>query len=162
RHDGCFYRLGARTIEAFGGPQMDSSPRENYRNIFDASPDPIVISRVADGRIVLVNREFERQSGYSKEVALGHTSVELGLWPDPEEGERWLRLIQAHGEVRNLNMTFRGKSGEQRPFLVSLGAVWFNDEPCSMTVARDVTELRQIEAELVAARNAAEAASQAK
>jgi PAS domain S-box-containing protein len=141
---------------------VDTYPRENYRNIFDACPDPIVITRVADGKTVLVNREFEAASGYSREEALGRTSVELGLWPNPEERDRCFRVLQEQGDFRNLLMTLRMKDGTERPFLLSASAVWFSGEPCNMTVARDVTEIRRIEAALVAARNEAEAASLAK
>ena len=66
----------------------------SFRNVFDANPDPIVISSVTDGRIVLVNREFERASGYSKDEALGRTSIELKLWPDPGELERCAQIIK--------------------------------------------------------------------
>ena len=141
---------------------MDLSNRESFRNVFDANPDPIVISRVADGKIVLVNREFTRASGYSKDEALGRTSTELMLWPDPQERERCAEILRTRGEMRNVDMTLRMKDGSRRPYLLSGAAVWFNDEPCNMTVARDVTELRKIEAALIAARNAAESASQAK
>ena len=126
----------------------------NFRNVFDANPDPIVISRVADGRIVLVNGEFERASGYSKDEALGRTSTELNLWPDPKERERCARILLAGGELRNVDMTLQMKDGSRRPYLLSASAVWFNDEPCNMTVARDVTELRRIETELTTAREA--------
>src|SRR5207245_3694726 len=141
---------------------LDLSSRENFRNIFDACPYPIVITRVAGGKTVLVNREFEVASGYGREEALGHTSIELGLWPNPEERDRCFRLLQEQGEFRNLQTTLRMKDGTERPYLLSASAVWFNGEPCNMTVARDVTEIRRIEAELVAARNEAEAASLAK
>ena len=126
----------------------------SFRNVFDANPDPIVISSVTDGRIVLVNREFERASGYSKDEALGRTSIELKLWPDPGERERCAQIIKTGGELRNLDMTLQMKDGSRRPYLLSVSAVWFNDEPCNMTVARDVTELRRIETELTTAREA--------
>ncbi len=141
---------------------MDLSNRESFRNVFDANPDPIVISRVADGKIVLVNREFERASGYSKDEALGRTSTELRLWPDPKERERCAQVLKERGELRNLNMTLRARDGSSSPYLLSAAAIWFHNEACNMTVARDVTELRKIEAALIAARNVAESASQAK
>jgi PAS domain S-box-containing protein len=141
---------------------MDLSNRESFRNVFDANPDPIVISRVADGKIILVNREFERASGYAKDEALGRTSTELRLWPDPKERERCAEILQTRGEMRNVDMTLRMKDGSRRPYLLSGAAVWFHDEACNMTVARDVSELRKIEAALIAARNVAESASQAK
>jgi PAS domain S-box-containing protein len=141
---------------------MDARARENYRNLFDACPDPIVITRVSDGRIVLVNREFEKASGFSSDEALGNTSVGLGLWPKPEEREACFKRLQEQGEFRNLNMTLRMKDGTERPYLLSASMVSFDDEPCNMSVARDVSELRAIEAALVTARNAAESASLAK
>jgi PAS domain S-box-containing protein len=136
--------------------------RESFRNVFDANPDPITISRVADGRIVLVNPEFEKASGYSKDEALGRTSTELKLWPDPAQRERCAKLLMEQHELRNLEMTLQSKDGMQAPHLLSACLVWFNDEPCILSVARDVRELRKVQTELIAARNAAEAASQAK
>lgn len=135
---------------------------ENFFNIFDSSPDPIVITRVADGRIVLVNEEFVNASGYTRGEALGRTPVELGLWPDPAQQAHCLKLLEATRKLRNVSVTFQSKHGAHRPFLISAGAAWFNGEPCIMTISRDVTELRKIEQELIAARGAAEAASRAK
>jgi PAS domain S-box-containing protein len=123
-----------------------------FRNVFDANPDPIVISRVADGQIVLVNREFERASGYARDEALGRTSTELKLWPDPGERERCAQILRAGGELRNRDMTLQMKNGSLHPYLLSASAVWFNGEACNVTVARDVTELRRIESELNTAR----------
>ena len=135
---------------------------ENFFNIFDSSPDPIVITRVDDGRIVLVNEEFVNASGYTRGEALGRTPVELGLWPDPAQQVHCFKLLEATGKLRNVNVTFQSKHGGRRPFLISAGAAWFSGEPCIMTISRDVTELRKIEQELIAARGAAEAASRAK
>jgi signal transduction histidine kinase len=84
------------------------------------------------------------------------------LWPIAEERERCFKLLQATGELRNLDMTFRSRTGKVLPFLVSAAKVWFNGEPCSMTVTRDVTELRKVQADLEVARNVAESASRAK
>jgi PAS domain-containing protein len=76
----------------------DSRPR-SFRNVFDANPDPITISRVADGRIVLVNPEFEKASGYSRDEALGRTTTELKLWPDPQQRERCAKLLMEQHEL---------------------------------------------------------------
>jgi PAS domain S-box-containing protein len=141
---------------------VDLFPRENYRDIFDAVPDPIVIAHAADGRILLVNREFERASGYSKQEALGHTPIDLGLWPNPAECERCVQVLQSGGDIRNLHVTLRMKDGSEHPYLLSATSVLFQGQPCSMSVARDISELRKIEAELTSARDAAEAASRAK
>ncbi|HVA41747.1 MAG TPA: ATP-binding protein [Candidatus Binataceae bacterium] len=135
---------------------------EEFRRIFDASPDPIVITSVATGRIILVNQEFERLSGHTPAEAVGRKPDELGLWPDPRMREYCAGLLQANGTLRNLGMTFRGKSGEQATFLLSASAITFNGEPCNLAIGRDISEMRKIQGELVAAREAAETASRAK
>lgn len=117
----------------------------NFQVFFDVNPDPIVISRVTDGQIVLVNREFERTTGYSGSEALGRTGVSLNLWPEPSERERCFRELQAGCELRNLDMTFQMKDGSRRPFLLSATTVYFNGEPCTMTVARDLSVQKQIQ-----------------
>lgn len=143
-------------------PAEDETCVESYREVFDAHPDPICITKLSTWRIVLVNREFERASGFSQQDALGRTTVELRLWCNPEEQERCFRLLKVHGRLHNLPMTMQIRDGRKRPYLLSASIVRLNGEPCTMTVARDVSALRKIENELVAARNAAEAASQAK
>ncbi len=135
---------------------------EQFRRIFDASPDPIVITRASDGRIVLVNDEFMRMSGYSADEAIGKTGLELGLWPDARMHEYCAALLQGNGTIRNLGMTFCGKHGEQRTFLLSAAVIDFAGDSCRMAIGRDITELRRVQGELVAAREAAEAASRAK
>lgn len=135
---------------------------EQFRRIFDASPDPIVITRASDGRIVLVNDEFMRMSGYRADEAIGKTGLELGLWPDPRMHEYCAALLQGNGTIRNLGMTFCGKHGEQRTFLLSAAVIDFAGDSCRMAIGRDITELRRVQGELVAAREAAEAASRAK
>src|ERR1700749_3655494 len=46
-------------------------PSDNYRDIFDANPDPICITLLSNWRIVLVNQEFERATGHLKHDAFG-------------------------------------------------------------------------------------------
>ncbi len=152
-------RFNARSEFA---PLLDPGANEQFRRIFDASPDPIVITQASDGRIVLVNDEFVRLSGHGADEAVGKTGLELGLWPDPRMHEYCAALLQSNGTIRNLGMTFRGKQGEQRTFLLSAAEIDFDGRPCRLAIGRDITELRRIQGELVAAREAAEAASRAK
>ncbi|HEX6243225.1 MAG TPA: PAS domain S-box protein, partial [Polyangiales bacterium] len=58
---------------------------EKFARVFWAAPVAICMTRVADGLIFDVNREFERLFGYSRAEAVGRTTVELGMWPDPDE-----------------------------------------------------------------------------
>ena len=62
---------------------LHSSERK-LAEIFRASPEMIVVSRLDDGLMIEVNDAFTRILGYSHEATIGHTSLEIGLWPTPE------------------------------------------------------------------------------
>lgn len=49
---------------------------------------PVGISRLSDGRFVEVNNAFLKLFGYAREEVIGHSALELGMWPDPEVRNR--------------------------------------------------------------------------
>jgi PAS domain S-box-containing protein len=124
--------------------------RTDYHNIFEATPDPVVITRQSDWRIVLVNQAFCEVSGYTLDEAMGRTPLELGLWLDPDEIKRCVDMVSTMGRISNLAMTFRLKSDE-RPFLLSAAAVSYDGEDCYVSVARDITEQRKLQAQALTA-----------
>jgi len=123
---------------------------EKYSKAFHSSPDWVVMTRVADGRYIEVNDVFLDITGYSREEVIGHTSIELGIWVDPRERVRMLKLLDEKGKVRNLEVMFRIKSGETRFMVWSAEVIEFNGEAYLIAVARDVTEQRKLEKDLVA------------
>ncbi len=135
---------------------------EKFRRVFETSADGIVITRSADGHIIDVNREFIDRTGYSRDEALGHTPTELNLWEDPAQARLVAETIQATGSVRNVEGRFRMRSGATVSALISSVRAIINGEECVISVVRDVTELRKTHEALVAAREVALAASEAK
>jgi PAS domain S-box-containing protein len=122
---------------------------EKFSKAFHASPDWIVMSSAADGRYIEVNDAFLNITGYTRSDVIGRTSLELGIWTEQEERVRMLKLLDEHGEVRNLEATFHMKSGESRQMLWSAEVIEYNGEACLIAVARDVTEQRELERELL-------------
>ena len=125
----------------------------NYQPVFELTPDPIVVARASDAKIVLVNKAFEVTTGLTPEQSIGRTPIELGLWPNPEECERCVRLLSEDGQFQNLPMILHTKNGDA-PFLISAALVPFAGEDCFITIARNVTEIRKAEAALQSARAA--------
>src|SRR5215467_13062489 len=94
--------------------RSDSAPRElgTYQGIFEASPDPVVVARASDGKIVLVNQAFVSTFGLTVDQSVDKTPVELGLWPNPEECERCVHLLQERQQFQNLPMTLGSTRGD--------------------------------------------------
>ncbi len=157
---------------------QDSEAR--YRTAFMTSPDAITITDLKDGRYVDLNEGFTRIFGWPREDVLGRTAIELGIWADLADRERFIRQVSVHGECLNFEAAFLNWRKEPVTGLVSSRAVTVSGRACILTVTRDVSDRKRIETELdmhrhrleelvdartrelAAARDAAQAASVAK
>jgi PAS domain S-box-containing protein len=122
---------------------------EKFSKAFHASPDSIVITRAEDGTYIDVNEAFQGMTGYTRDEVMGHSSIELKLWADPDARMVMLRLLNQYGHVRNLDVRFRVKSGEIRELLWSADVIEYQGEACLIAISRDVTDQRQLEKELL-------------
>jgi PAS domain S-box-containing protein len=119
-----------------------------FMKAFHATPDAIVISRVAGGQLLEVNEVFLRETGYSREEVRGQSTIGLRLWADPRERERYVATVRAEGRVREMEARFLTKSGAVLDGLVSGESIAVGDEPCLLTIIRNVTQRKRTEAEL--------------
>ncbi len=121
---------------------------QKFMKAFHATPDAIVISRIADGMLLEVNEVFLRETGYSPEEARAQSTIGLRLWADPRERECYLAAIRAAGRVREMEARFLTKAGALLDGLVSGETIEVGGEPCLLTIIRNITERKRTEAEL--------------
>lgn len=115
---------------------------------FRASPDVMVISSVDDGRLIEVNDSFERILGYRREETVGRTVAELGIWEVPEKRRQMTDKLQAHGNLREIEVRFVRRNGDVGIALFSAELITIDDEPCLLSVAHDISDRRAIESRL--------------
>jgi PAS domain S-box-containing protein len=118
---------------------------ERFATAFRVSPDAVVISRLADGRILEVNPAWEKLFGYPAAEAVGRTSVGLGLFADPADRDRGLARLRERGTVRDFDLDVRTRAGEVRHASLSADRLVLGGEECLLTILRDVTERRRAE-----------------
>ncbi len=118
---------------------------ERFSRIFHASPLPILLATVPEGRILDVNDSMVEMCGYSRPELLGHTTRELSLWGDPAARDELLQLLQRDGRVLQREMPLRRRTGEQRVVLASFVRVRLLGEECAVALAEDITEHQQLE-----------------
>ena len=121
---------------------------EKFAKIFNSSPDAIVLSSIADGRIIEVNDSFTRLSGFGREEVLGLTTIDLNLWVDPDDRARYVSMMTENKRVKELEAKFRVKSGEVRDGLLSGEIVEIGAETCLLGTIRDITDARRLENEI--------------
>ena len=121
---------------------------EIFRTAFNANPEPITIATIAEGRYLDVNESFLRVTGYRREEVIGHTSLELKFWTRPADRAKLVEMLWEHGCVRDLEITYRTKSGEERIALDSAEALEIAGQECIIAILRDITEKKFLEKQL--------------
>jgi PAS domain S-box-containing protein len=156
----CRVSFWRNVTEAKRTAQRIADSEAMLRSMFDATPD-IIITRRANGPIIDVNEEFVKRTGITREQALATSMDDIPLFLRNEDRAEFLRRIQTDGLVKNFEADFTLK-GVAVPYLVSGATVESESGPIIFGISRDIAARKQMEGELVAAREAALAASQAK
>ncbi|WP_161807202.1 PAS domain-containing protein [Desulfatitalea tepidiphila] len=134
------------TIKAFQKALQESE--ENYRKILDGAPYSILITRRNDYRFVYLNDNFCRRMGYDREAVIGRTSLELGLYVNPDDRRLYFKTFEAEGRVDGMEIDFRTKSGEVFTNLMSGLPIRFDGQDCLLSMAVDITGRKRAEREL--------------
>ena len=139
--------------------RAESALRESERRfaqLFHANPLPMTIVSMRTHRHLDANEAAVRHSGYTREEMLGRTKPELGFWVAPDQRDGLLHQLLARGQVRDFEVTFRTKSGEERQLLTNSEVITYDGEPAVLSVSVDITERKQLEAQQEARRQEAE------
>jgi len=118
---------------------------ERFSKAFLASPVPCAITRVRDGLFLDANDAFLRMHGYARDEVVGHTTHELDLWDNRRLRGPHIEALRAKGEVRDLDIRYRTKTGEQREAVTSVNLLELSGEACLLAIAIDVTERKRAE-----------------
>ena len=121
---------------------------EKLRATFMAVPAVIIVSRLEDGLMLDVNREFERLYECPAAEAIGKTSLELGLWADPADRSRVVELIESEGRVEDFEVKMRTRGGRELTVLVNAGPVPVGGERCLIFTVTDIGQRKQAEEQL--------------
>ncbi|MDE0951019.1 MAG: PAS domain S-box protein [Halioglobus sp.] len=118
-----------------------------FRAVFEASPEAVCIIDIETGKYVDVNNTFCQATGWSREEAVGQSPSELELWLIPGEEEKLRLDIVKNGVALNFEAQFRNKDGSVSVSLISVSIFSIGDRLFSLSLSRDIKELRQAQEE---------------
>jgi PAS domain S-box-containing protein len=116
-----------------------------FKATFIMNPDVMVVSRVPDGLIIDVNKSFCKFFGYTREEAIGRTSLELEIWADAQDQSIMMHLVRENGFIDNKEIQLRTKDGEIRTTIFTATVLPWKDEHHLLTIVKDITERKHNE-----------------
>jgi len=135
-----------RTEELQSAHDHLRSSEERFSKAFHASPIPVGILSLDGGLFADANDAFQRMTGYKSTELIGRTAKELNLCSELET-VIW-PLLRTQRKARNVECQITASTGELRQTLLSLELFNLGDRSHVLMIAEDLTDKRQLEAEL--------------
>ena len=122
--------------------------QELFSRAFDVSPGLFAISNINTGEHYAVSERWLATLGYERQDVIGKTSLELGLWVEPNDRIRLIDEVRASRRVRDFPTRLYAKNGKIHDFLISAESVRIDGQTRLLIVAHDVTELNRARRQL--------------
>ncbi|WP_158269678.1 response regulator [Desulfonatronum sp. SC1] len=125
--------------------QLENSLRESedrFTKAFLYSPAALIISNLRSGRLIDVNDRCVNIFGFSRAEVIGRRLTNLGIWTDPDDPGRLLRLLQHEDAFRDSPVVFSAKSGRRLSTFVSAVKLSLAGRQVVLTMIDDETQRR--------------------
>lgn len=118
---------------------------EKFSMTFHAAPISMAISTIDEGRLLEVNKSFERMYGYSRDEVIGKTSAELNIWDDLLERQEVVSRLKMGEEIHDWEITQRDKDGRPHSTLCSAVIIDLDGEKRLLSLRNDITARKMAE-----------------
>ena len=115
---------------------------ERYRLIFETSVDCIAINRASDGIYIDANQAFVDAMGFTREELMARTSLELGIWADPDDRKAMVEELHRNKTCHDLEACFRRKTGDVFWGRMSAALMDIGGVPCILSITRDISDAK--------------------
>ena len=124
---------------------VDGHTGDILQRLFDRAPDGLVVTRLRDGGLVLVNEAIARLLGYPRSELIGRSADEFGLWPAVVgRGARKSKAMAGSAQPPT-EAQLRTSDGRIVDVEMSTEIVDIDGEPHAFGITRDTTARKQAE-----------------
>lgn len=134
----------AQCVQAFNNMAENiTSLLASLRQIVEAMPLPVLISRLADGTILYGNQHLSDMAGLSKEELLSRKT--LDFYYNLEDRQHMLKSLVEHGYMSNYELRLKKADGVPFWVVTSLQTITFEGEEAVLAGFYDITATRNAE-----------------
>lgn len=121
---------------------------QRLRLIFDAFPNPVVVSTLAEGRYLEVNPAAAKRLNRTREQLIGSTMSELGVVVSEADRLSQVRALELSGRVDGAQSRVQMPDGRVFWSLYSARLIELDGVKSAIAVTTDITSLKQAEEQL--------------
>ncbi|MBL8516813.1 MAG: PAS domain S-box protein [Betaproteobacteria bacterium] len=118
---------------------------ERFARVFNSSPGPINVANLKTGIYREVNPAWSDVYGWSRDEAVGRSSVDLGIWLRPEDRADMRGEIFAGRKVRGREYRVRRKDGRVIDILLDAERIDWGGEEGILVQTTDISALKAAE-----------------
>jgi diguanylate cyclase (GGDEF)-like protein/PAS domain S-box-containing protein len=139
--------VALRAIEGRAADELRLNESEKrFARTMEASPESMTLAGLDDGKFVEVNPACEALFGFPRSEMIGRTGVELGIWTNPDDRQRFVDEVKRDGVVNGRELRLRCKDGRIRDVLASAALVEVERQPLLMVQSIDISDRKRAEA----------------
>lgn len=122
---------------------------EKFSKAFETNAVMMTISTFEGGKFIDVNDTFLNTTGFKRDQVIGHTSYELGIFPEIGLREQLKQLIRREGKASDIETTMINSKGKRLLCNFSAELIEIQGELCLLVVMTDITEKRLAEEKIM-------------
>ncbi len=134
---------------------------KKFLTFFDFSPTCICIAELDSGIILDANQAFLDLFGYQRQEAVGRSLTSLGIVLS-ESRARIINELKKRGSLKNREQIMFTKLGKPINMLFSNIIIELYGKKCSLSLLNDISEKKELETQLIVAKEQAEKAAKIK
>ncbi len=123
---------------------------DKFSKIFNSSPYAIAITKPTDGKIIDVNDAAIKLIGYSYQEIVGHSSLELNIYANPQDRTDIVKSLIEQGKAVRKEIKLRRKDGSELFVSQTLDFMELNGEKLLLSLYEDITESTSLKEQLIA------------
>jgi PAS domain S-box-containing protein len=137
---------------AFYNIEMQSQLIEKekyYRELFNKTPNIIILTNIDSGQLYDVNNTFEKILGYKREEVVGKTTLEFDMWTDINQRKIFAEKLRKDGSVEKMIARINTKDKNVLIFELNANIVSLDYTDYMLAVLTDITEQKKAEDTIV-------------
>jgi PAS domain S-box-containing protein len=121
---------------------------ERFSKSFRTSPISFIIANIEDGRIIEINDAFITISGFTREEAIGNTTLNMKIWVHEKDRKNMIDSLREGNAILHQETLLRAKDGNISTVLLSAQVIKLANRNCIISSIEDITKRKEAEDEL--------------